>query len=200
MQQQSEQSGSDRDIVARMARGDEQALAALYDRFGNLAYSLAYQILGNTADAEEVVTDAFVQAWSTAVSFDPARASVAAWLSMIARTRALDRLRSSKRRSQLLEEAAHSSPELEGSALPLGTLGSAPDLHAEQSGMRARVNQALSELPENQRKVVELAFFGGLSHSEIAAALNEPLGTVKTRVRTALTKLRAALAPYELVE
>jgi RNA polymerase sigma-70 factor (ECF subfamily) len=200
MQQQSEQSGSDRDIVARMARGDEQALAALYDRFGNLAYSLAYQILGNTADAEEVVTDAFVQAWGTAVSFDPARASVATWLSMIARTRALDRLRSSKRRSQLLEEAAHSAPELEGSALPLGTMGGAPDQHAEQAGMRARVNQAMSELPENQRKVVELAFFGGLSHSEIAAALNEPLCTVKTRVRTALTKLRAALAPYELVE
>jgi RNA polymerase sigma-70 factor (ECF subfamily) len=198
--QRAEQTGSDREVVARMARGDEQALASLYDRFGNLAYSLAYQILGNPADAEEVVTDAFVQAWSTAASFDPARASVPAWLSMITRTRALDRLRSSKRRSHLLEKAAQSSAEPEGSALPLGTMGAAPDQQAEHSGLRARVNRALAELPENQRKVLELAFFAGLSHSEIAAALNEPLGTVKTRVRAALSKLRAGLAPYELVE
>jgi RNA polymerase sigma-70 factor (ECF subfamily) len=119
---------------------------------------------------------------------------------MITRTRALDRLRSSKRRSHLLEKAANATPEMEGSALPLGTLGAAPDQHAEQSSMRARVTKAMADLPENQRKVVELAFFAGLSHSEIAAALNEPLGTVKTRVRAALTKLRAGLAAYEFVE
>jgi RNA polymerase sigma-70 factor, ECF subfamily len=195
-----EQPGSDRDLVSRMARGDEKALAELYDRFGNLAYSLAFQILSNGADAEEVVTDAFVQAWSNAASFDPARASVPAWLSMIARTRALDRLRSSKRRGQLLEKAVQATPENEGSALPIASLGLEPDKHAEQSDLRARVNQTLATLPENQRKVIELAFFKGMSHSEIAAALNEPLGTVKTRVRTALTKLRASLAPYEFAE
>ena len=198
--QRVEQSGSDRDLVARMARGDEQALAALYDRFGNLAYSLAFHILGNGADAEEIVTDAFVQAWSSAASFDPARASVPAWLSMITRTRALDRLRSSKRRSQLLEEAVQSTPEAEGSALPIASVGPEPDQHAEQSDLRTRVREALATLPDNQRKVLELAFFGGMSHSEIAAALNEPLGTVKTRVRAALTKLRASLTAYELVE
>ena len=195
-----EQPGSDRDLVARMARGDEQALAALYDRFGNLAYSLAFHILGNAADAEEIVTDAFVQAWSSAASFDPARASVPAWLSVITRTRALDRLRSSKRRSHLLEQAAQTTPEMEGSALPIASVGPSPDQHAEQSDLRARVNQTLATLPENQRKVLELAFFAGLSHSEIAAALNEPLGTVKTRVRAALTKLRASLTSYEFVE
>ena len=158
--QRVEQSGSDRDLIARMARGDEQALAALYDRFGNLAYSLAFQILGNGADAEEIESDAFVQAWSSAATFDPARASAGAWLTMITRTRALDRLRSSKRRSQLLEEAAQSTPEMEGSALPIASVGPEPDQQAEQSDLRTRVNEALTTLPDNQRKVLELAFFG----------------------------------------
>jgi RNA polymerase sigma-70 factor, ECF subfamily len=89
---------------------------------------------------------------------------------------------------------------LEGSALPIASVGLEPDRHAEQSDLRTRVHEALDTLPNNQRKVLELAFFGGLSHSEIASALNEPLGTVKTRVRAALTKLRASLTAYELVE
>ncbi|MGH8436153.1 MAG: sigma-70 family RNA polymerase sigma factor [Pseudomonas sp.] len=182
-----------------MAAGDERALAALYDRFGNLAFSLAYQILGDSADAEEAAADAFVQAWSSAGSFDPARASVVAWLSMIARTRALDRLRSKKRRTRVLETATAQSDAAEPTALPMGSPGIEPERQAEQADLRERVYQSLTGLPDNQRQVIEMAYFGGLSHSEIAAALNEPLGTVKTRVRAAMTKLRAALTAYQLV-
>jgi RNA polymerase sigma-70 factor (ECF subfamily) len=183
-----------------MAAGEDRALGELYDRFGTLCYSLAYQILGDSSDAEEVVTDAFVQAWSAAGNFDPARASVAGWLSMIARTRALDRLRSRKRRARVVEEAASAAPGEERTAVPLGSMGAPADVHAEQMDLRARVSQSLASLPENQRRVIELAFYGGLSHSEIAATLNEPLGTVKTRVRSAMSKLRSTLAAYQLAE
>ena len=193
------QSSPDRELVTRMAAGDERALAMLYDRFGNLAYSLAFQILGDASDAEEAVADAFVQAWSSAGRFDPGRASVTAWLSMIARTRALDRLRSRKRRARVLETAAAQSDAVEPTALPMASPGIEPDRQAEQADLRARVYQSLASLPDNQRQVIEMAYFGGLSHSEIANALNEPLGTVKTRVRAAMTKLRAALSAYQLV-
>ncbi|HSL71775.1 MAG TPA: sigma-70 family RNA polymerase sigma factor [Longimicrobiales bacterium] len=197
---QVEQPDSDRDLVAGIAAGDERALALLYDRFGSLAYSLAYQILGNAADAEEVVADAFVQVWSSAATFDPARASVGAWLSMITRTRALDRLRSVQRRTRLIDRAANESAEPERTAVPLSSVGPEPDRQAEQADLRTRVTLCLAELPAAQRRVLELAYFAGLSHSEIAAAINEPLGTVKTRVRAAMTKLRQALAAYEFVE
>jgi RNA polymerase sigma-70 factor, ECF subfamily len=194
-----QQSSPDRDLVKRMAAGDDRALAQLYDRLGNLAYSLAYQILGEQADAEEVVTDAFVQAWGSAASFDPARASVASWLSMITRTRALDRLRARKRRARIVETATLQSDLPEATALPLGSIGPEPDRHAELTDLRARVREVLHALPEQQRLVIELAYYGGLSQSEIAARLNEPLGTVKTRVRAAMTKLRSALTAYQFV-
>jgi RNA polymerase sigma-70 factor (ECF subfamily) len=182
-----------------MAAGDERALAQLYDRFGSLAYSLAYQILGDRDDSEETVTEAFVQAWGSAAGFDPARASVASWLSMITRTRALDRLRARKRRARVVETATAQSDSPEATALPLGSAGPDPERQAELTDLRARVRQVLLALPEPQRQVIELAYFGGLSHSEIATRLNEPLGTVKTRVRAAMTKLRSALTAYQFV-
>jgi RNA polymerase sigma-70 factor, ECF subfamily len=193
---------SDRELVTRMVSGDDRALGELYDRFGTLCYSLAFQILGDEADAEEVVTDAFVQAWSSAGTFDPGRASVAGWLTMIARTRALDRLRARKRRARVVEHAASAAPggAEERTAVPMSSMGGPADVQAEQMDLRARVGQSLASLPENQRRVIELAFYGGLSHSEIAAALNEPLGTIKTRVRSAMSKLRSALASYQFAE
>jgi RNA polymerase sigma-70 factor, ECF subfamily len=194
------QHSTDRDLVARMVAGDERALAAFYDRFGNLAYSLAFQILSDPADAEEAVADAFLQIWNSAATFDPNRASPVAWLSMITRTRALDRMRSRKRRVRAIETATAQAAGVEATALPISTMSAEPDRQAEQSDLRSKVARVLADLPEAQRKVIELAFFGGLSHSEIAEQLNEPLGTVKTRVRTAMTKLRATLAPYQLAE
>ncbi len=171
----------------------------LYDRFGSMAFALAQRILGDAADAEETVADAFIQAWTSAQTFDPARASVPAWLCMITRTRALDRLRARKRRARIIEEAAVQSAGTEAAAVPLGSLSVSPDRLAEQNDLRERVVQSLAALPDNQRQVIELAYFGGLSHSEIADRLNEPLGTVKTRVRAAMSKLRDALTAYQFV-
>ena len=191
---------SDHELVSRMAAGDERALGQFYDRFSNLVYSLAFKILGDSADAEEAVADAFLQVWNTAEKFDAGRASPAAWVTMITRTRALDRVRSRKRRALVLETATAESDDVEATALPISSQGNQPDRQAEQADFRGRVERTLRELPDNQRKVIELAYFGGLSHSEIAETLNEPLGTIKTRVRSALSKLRGALAPYQLVE
>ena len=190
---QTDRSGTpDRALVARIETGDARALGELYDRHGRMAYSLAIVILGERADAEEVVADAFGQAWRTAGQFDPARGSVTAWLATITRTRALDLARSRGRRARVLQRAAESG---DGLAAPIAPAGHAPDRAAERQEARALVARSLAELPEPQRRVIELAYFGGLTQTEIAAELAEPLGTVKTRIRAALEKMRNALAP-----
>ena len=175
-----------------MVVGDERALTKLYDRHGSASYALALAIVGERADAEEVVADAFGQAWRTAAQFDPGRGSVPAWLATITRTRALDLVRSRGRRARAIERAAAASGN--GLAAPLGGLGSAPDRGVEQDEARRLVARSLAELPEPQRRVIELAYFGGLTQSEIAAQLEEPLGTVKTRMRAGMEKLRGLLA------
>jgi RNA polymerase sigma-70 factor (ECF subfamily) len=188
----------DAGLIARVAAGDESALAALYDAMGGAAYSLARAMLGDPAEAEEAVADAFLQIWTTAKLFDESRASVSAWVSMIVRSRSLDRLRSRKRRETYVEKAA--GFDTEGIASPIGNPGTAPDRHVELAEVRARVARELAELPAPQRRAIELAFFQGLSHSEIAEALGEPLGTVKTRIRAGMEKLRVGLATYIGVE
>ena len=175
-----------------MAAGDERALGELYDRHGSTVYALARAIVGERADTEEVVADAFGQAWRTAGRFDPARGSVTAWLATITRTRALDLVRARGRRSKVLARAAQESDA--GFATPLAA-SDAPDRDVERQETWQLVTRSLGALPEAQRCVIELAYFGGLSHSEIAAELKEPLGTVKTRLRAAMEKLRDALSP-----
>jgi len=154
-----------------------------------MAFSLACAIVGEQADAEEVVADAFAQVWRSASSFDAARGSVAAWLATIVRTRALDLVRSRKRRARVLEEAAVMTDE--GETLVLAPSADATDRSAELTEASTIVRKSLAELPPPQRRVIELAYFGGLSQSEIAAQLSEPLGTVKTRVRLGLQKLKS---------
>jgi RNA polymerase sigma-70 factor (ECF subfamily) len=180
-------------LVALAASGDERALGELYDRYGGMAFSLACAIVGEQADAEEVVADAFAQVWRSAAGFDPARGSVAAWLATIVRTRALDLVRSRKRRARVLEEAAVVTDE--GETLVLAPTTEAADRSAELTETSAIVRRSLAELPAPQRRVIELAYFGGLSQSEIAAQLSEPLGTVKTRMRAGMEKLRQSLRP-----
>jgi RNA polymerase sigma-70 factor (ECF subfamily) len=180
-------------LVALAASGDERALGEIYDRYGGMAFSLACAIVGEHADAEEVVADAFAQVWRSAAGFDPSRGSVAAWLSTIVRTRALDLVRSRKRRARVLEEAAVVSDE--GETLVLAPTTEAADRSAELTETSAIVRRSLADLPASQRRVIELAYFGGLSQSEIAAQLSEPLGTVKTRMRAGMEKLRQALRP-----
>lgn len=190
--EQSQTREMDGSLVARLAAGDERALAQLYDRLGATAYSMALAILGDAADAEETVADAFAQVWRSAAKFDMERGSVSAWVFTITRTRALDRLRAHRRRSRLLEIAATEADD--GQVLAPEPLPAA-DRELEREEIGARVRESLAALPEPQRKVIELAYFGGLSQSEIAERLREPLGTVKTRTRSALEKLRAALSP-----
>ena len=180
-------------LVARAAGGDERALGGLYDRFGGMAFSLASAIVGDSADAEEVVADAFAQVWRSAAGFDPSRGSVTAWLATIVRTRALDLVRARKRRARVLEEAAVVTDE--GETLVIAPTLEAPDRGAELNETRVLVQRSLAELPAPQRRVIELAYFGGLSQSEIAEKLSEPLGTVKTRMRAGMEKLRQALRP-----
>lgn len=175
---------ADREALARMANGDASALAELYDRHARAVYSLAYRIVAQ--DAEDVTQEVFSQAWRHAKRYEQNRAPVGAWLLMMTRARAIDRLRA--RRVQtgaeraddvVLTELSDGSPSQESEAIS-----------AEEA---ARVREALAGLPDAQRAAIELAFYGGLTHAEIAEQLGEPLGTVKTRVRSGLMKLRTAL-------
>ena len=183
----------DSTLVSRAAGGDERALGELYDRYGAMAYSLACAVVGEHADAEEVVAEAFAQVWRSATGFDPARGSVAAWIATICRTRALDLVRSRKRRARVVEEAAVVSDE--GESLVFAPSIESTDRSAELTETSAIVRKSLADLPPEQRRVIELAYFGGLSQSEIAEQLSQPLGTVKTRMRSGMEKLRQALRP-----
>jgi len=182
----------DRDLVWRMAAGEERALGALYDRHARTVYALAQAVVGERADAEEVVADAFGQAWRSAAEYDPLRGSVGGWLTTIARARALDLVRRRGRRGRAYQRAAQAADG--GLAAPVA-MPEPPDRGVERAEAGALVRRALAALPDAQRRVIELAYFGGLSQSEIAAELAEPLGTVKTRMRAALEKLRAVLRP-----
>lgn len=174
-----------------MADADERALGELYDRHGRTEYALALAIVGERADAEEVVADAFGQAWRTAAQFDPSRGSVGAWLATITRTRALDLVRARGRRARALERVSQADTD---AVATLGAAADAPDRSLEREEARGLVARSLAVLPDPQRRVIELAYFGGLSQTEIAAELREPLGTVKTRMRAGMEKLRGSLA------
>lgn len=183
----------DHHLVGRMSEGEDAALGELYDRYGKTLYALALAIVREPADAEEVVVDAFGQAWRQAGAFDPLRGSVGAWLATIARSRALDTVRARSRRARAHERAAQLSDE--GLATPVAALGPDPARGAERGEARRLVAEALAGLPEPQRVAIQLAYFEGLSQSEIAARLAEPLGTVKTRIRAGMEKLRGLLSP-----
>ena len=172
-----------------MAAGDEGALGALYDRWQALVHSVALQITGDRDDAEEVVEETFWQAWRQAGRYAEERGSISTWLTMIARSRALDRVRARRRaREEVLGDLPERS-DAEAEDAPASPLQS-----TEQAETRRIIEEAVAKLPPEQRQTVELAYFRGMSQTEIAEALGQPLGTVKTRARLALQKLRDALA------
>lgn len=175
-----------------MAAGDESALAELYDRWATRIHSIAHWILRDTTEAEDVVEETFWQAWRTAADFDQRRAATVTWLAMIARSRALDRLRRRRRLERTVTEAS----ALEGSHDGTGPANlEQPGAYAERMERADGLGAALTELSADQRAVIDLAFFGGLTHTEIAARMALPLGTVKTRIRLAMQKLKRQLAP-----
>ena len=177
-------------LIVIMAQGDERAASTLYDRHGAVMYGLALRVVGEPADAEEVVLDAFAQAWRDASRYDTSRGSVGGWLTTITRTRALDLIRARGRRSKMTETATATLDE----PAAMGSGFTAPDVHVLETERAVAVKTALDQLPVPQRQAIELAFFEGLTHHEVADRLREPLGTVKTRIRLGMQKLRDALS------
>lgn len=174
-------------LVAAMARGDKAALASLYDQLAGPLYSLAVRMLGDAAEAQDLVQDIFLQLWQSADTFESGRGSVFSWSATLIRNRAIDRIRMRQRRGELLAQAA---PDLQPSA-PGGDADSAGSLWLREKA--AAVRAALADLPTDQRQAIEFAYFSGLTQQEIAAQLREPLGTIKARIRRGLLKLRERL-------
>ena len=168
-------------IVTGLKTGDQRAMADLYDRYSSVVYAVALRVLGDTGAAEDVLQEVFLQLWRNPAAFDAARGSLGCWLAVIARNRAIDSLR--KRR-----------PETDIEDVVLSV---APDLAAEAHRTRAaeKVRGALGAMPPAQRTALEMAYWEGMSHSEIADKTGEPLGTIKTRIRAGLTALRKSFRP-----
>jgi RNA polymerase sigma-70 factor (ECF subfamily) len=176
----------DVDAVARMAAGDASGLSNLYDRHARGLFSLSVRILHDEGEAEDVVQDVFAQAWRQAPRYDGTRGPVVAWLLMMARSRSIDQLRARQGRPPLQEDDPSLLRDLsDGVALP--------DAQVVSADQARRVRAALLPLPALQRTAIELAFFEGLTHAEVAERLEQPLGTVKTRIRLGLLTLNAAM-------
>ncbi len=179
----------DRELLRRTGTGDEAALALLYDRWVTLVHSVAIQLLEDSDDAAEVVEEVFWQVWRQPECYQPERSAVSTWLAMITRSRALDRRRSRTRRRQREVELAEDAAEV-----PVDSASESPLDGAEETERCEMVALAIGSLPADQRQTIELAYYGGMSQSEIAEHTGQPLGTVKTRVRLAFRKLREKLS------
>jgi RNA polymerase sigma-70 factor (ECF subfamily) len=167
-------------LVKRMARGDRDAFGSLYDRLSSLVFTMAMRIMQERSAAEDLLQEVFLQVWRDASSYSPDRGSPEAWIITVTRSRGIDKLRSMRRR-----ERGFVSMED-----PAGREYAKVESSAATSDARIMMKSALAQLSETQRRVLELAYFDGLTQSEIAERLKEPLGTVKTRIRAALTRLR----------
>jgi RNA polymerase sigma-70 factor, ECF subfamily len=179
---------SDEALVALIARGQEQALAELYDRLGRVAYGLAYRVLRDGALAEDAVQEGFLALWRTAAGFVPERAKASTWVMTLVHRRAVDLVRrEERRRAEPLEPATAETAET-------GSVEDSALLRFE----RDRVQRALRQLPDAQREAIELAYYGGFTQSELAERLGQPLGTIKSRMFTGLARLRELLDETEL--
>jgi RNA polymerase sigma-70 factor (ECF subfamily) len=175
----------DVEIIEAIVRRDPDALANLYSRYSSMLAALAHRVLGDASDAEEVLQETFFQVWNQAERYDRSRSSVSTWLVLITRSRAIDRLRSRQVVQRTAVAAQREKTDLHTSPEGVG--------HVLNEERGKRLNEAMSELPPEQRDVLELAFYKGLTQSEIAERSGIPLGTVKTRTLLAMKKLRKAL-------
>ncbi len=178
-------------LLERIAQLDQTALSELYDRYARVLYAVAFKILGSVEEAEEVVLDVFSQVWRTAARYNSTRGRVDTWLFMLTRSRALDRLRALQRLTRAVTVSVDNAM-MESLSL------CNPEEDLLISERRAQVLAALAQLPQEQRQVLELAYYKGMTHVEIAAHTGKSLGTVKTRIRLGLSKLRDALAELAL--
>jgi RNA polymerase sigma-70 factor (ECF subfamily) len=180
----------DAELVARVANGDTNALAQLYDRYSQAIYSLCLRIVRDHPAAEELTQEVFVRLWRSAASFEPGKGRTSTWMLRIAHNLALNEIRRRQSRPAIapvidweVESVRLSDPSAEGD----------PAMSAWLHERATAIRQALAQLPQAQRQAIEMAFFGGLSQAEIAAALGDPLGTVKSRIRTGMQRLRELL-------
>ena len=180
----------DEDLMHRVFYRDLQAFGTLYSRYGNLAYSTALRVVRDPQIAEDMVQETFLRLWRKPESYLPQRGRFVTWLTSVTRNRAVDEIRSRNRRFR--HEVA--SPEESERELPAPESNN-PSLTAELSDQRRLILTALAGLPPEQREIIQLAYFGGLTQQEIADLLSQPLGTVKTRIRLGMQKLRTALTP-----
>jgi RNA polymerase sigma-70 factor (ECF subfamily) len=181
--------GENAALLRRMAGGDRDALAELYDRLSRPLYATARHILNDASEAQDVVHDVFLALWENAASFDSGRGAAFSWAVTLTRNRAIDRLRTRANRARLLD---NSVPDDLGYGSGADLLGGGDQ--AELGERAVVVRTAMSDLPEEQQRALELAFFSGLTQKEIAERLSEPIGTIKARIRRGLIKLRDALA------
>ncbi len=171
---------NDLGLIAAIRSGDQGAIALLYDRYSSTVYSVALRILGEAGSAEDVLQEVFIGLWRSPGIFDSTRGNLGAWLAVIARNRAIDVLRKRRPESEFLEFAV------------AGKSNFADEV--ERSDAIGKVREALASMPPAQRSALEMAYFQGLSHTEIASTLGEPLGTIKTRIRSGLSALRKTFA------
>ena len=167
-------------LLVRVREGDQQAMASLFERYSGIVYSVALRVLRDTGQAEDVMQDIFIQVWRNPNAFVSGRGSLGAWLVVVARNRAIDSLRRRRPTDSVDDVVLTSKTDLAS--------------EAERNTLMEKVRAIMHQLPEEQKKSLELAYFEGLSHSEIAEKTGDPLGTVKTRIRLALITLRKAMA------
>jgi len=171
--------GSDKSLMERVRVREQQAMAEIFDRYAGLVYSVALRVLKDSSHAEDVTQEIFFQLWRNPDSFSSSRGALATWLLVVARNRAIDHLRQRRPGVPVDEVVAESATNMQS--------------EAERSIMMERVRGIIDDLPQEQQRSLQMAFFDGLSHSEIAEKTGQPLGTVKTRIRSALTSLRKRL-------
>ena len=167
---------TDLSLVLAVRSGDTNAMTLLYDRYSSIVYAVALRVLGDTGGAEDVLQEVFLQLWRNPGAFDSSRGNLGAWLVVIARNRAIDGLRKRRPETDIADVAVSVEPDMAGDA--------------ERARAMEKVRAALGTMPAAQRSALEMAYFEGLTHIEIAAKTREPLGTIKTRIRTGLLALR----------
>ena len=172
---------ADISLVAAIRSGDENAMGRLYDRYSSIVYSVALRVLGDTGGAEDVLQEVFMQLWRNPGVFDSTRGNLGAWLAVIARNRAIDVIRKRHPETDIADVIVSVEPDMAGDA--------------ERARAMEKVRGALGDMPAAQRSALEMAYFEGLTHTEIAAKTGEPLGTIKTRIRAGLLALRKVFNP-----
>lgn len=181
----------DPDLVARVGKGDHQAFGELYHRSSSLLFTLALRILSDRDEAADLLQEIYLEVWRKVVRYDAGRGSPMAWLVSMTRSRAIDRLRSRASKGYGMTDPLDQTPATQVQDQMPGPFETHADLE-----LRGLVAKALAELPAAQQQALELAYYEGLSHTEIAVRLNEPLGTIKTRIKLGMNKLHSALRGY----